>query len=36
MQAKFFSKISDHQQSMASRPLREAFLIPKTLLVVAD
>ena len=29
-------KISDHQQSMAPRPLRGAFLIPPVLLVVAD
>ena len=30
------SQISDHQQSMASRPLRGAILIPPSLLVVAD
>ena len=36
MKPKFFLKISDHQQSMAPRPLREAFLIPPALLVVAD
>jgi hypothetical protein len=29
-------KISDHQQSMASRPLRVAFLIPPAPLVIAD
>ena len=29
-------KISDHQQSMATRPLRGAFLKPPALLVVAD
>jgi hypothetical protein len=36
MKAKFFSQISDHQQRMAPRPLRGAFLIPPALLVVAD
>jgi hypothetical protein len=35
MKPKFFSQISDHQQSVA-RPLRGAFLIPPALLVVAD
>jgi hypothetical protein len=35
MKPKFFLKISDHQQSMAPRPLRGAILIPPAL-VVAD
>jgi hypothetical protein len=33
---KFFLQISDHQQSMAARPLLRAFLIPPALLMVAD
>ncbi len=36
MKPKFFSKISDHRQSMTPRPLRGAFLISPALLVVAD
>jgi hypothetical protein len=35
MKQKFFSQISDHQQSGA-RPFRRACLIPPALLVVAD
>ncbi len=36
MKSKFFSQISDHQQSMVPRPLRGVFLILPARLVVAD
>jgi hypothetical protein len=35
MKSKIFSQISDHQQSMAPRPLRGAIRIPPALLVIA-
>ncbi|MEE4602594.1 MAG: hypothetical protein V2J65_15035 [Desulfobacteraceae bacterium] len=36
MKPKFFSPISDHQQSLSPRPFRGAFLMSPALLVVAD